>query len=124
MVSSLIPVIGTYLAGALPIVIALGVGVGDAIWVLVAVVVYQQVENYLVAPRITAHTLSLHPAMAFVSVLIGGRCSGAGGALLALPAAAIVAALQRLGERHEVVEHDLLQTRSGSGERDAPPPAD
>jgi predicted PurR-regulated permease PerM len=125
IISSLIPVIGTYLAGLLPIVIALSASFTDAIWVLVAVVLYQQVENYFVAPRITAHTLSLHPAIAFLSVLIGAALLGAPGALLALPAAAIVAAFASAsGERHEVVEHDLLQTRSGSGERDAPPPAD
>lgn len=114
LVSSVIPVIGTYLAGALPLVIALADRPRDALWVLVAIVVYQQVENYLVAPRITAHTLSLHPAVAFVSVLIGGALLGPVGALLALPAAAIVAALaSALGERHEVVEHDLTTQKSG-----------
>lgn len=114
LVSSVIPVIGTYLAGALPLVIALADRPRDALWVLVAIIVYQQVENYLVAPRITAHTLSLHPAVAFVSVLIGGALLGPVGALLALPAAAIVAALaSALGERHEVVEHDLTTQKSG-----------
>lgn len=110
LVSSVIPVIGTYLAGVLPLLVALGTtGVADAAWVLGAIVVYQQVENYLVAPRITAHTLSLHPAVAFVAVLVGGALLGAPGALLALPAAAIVTALaSAAGERHEVVEHTLL----------------
>lgn len=114
LVSSVIPVIGTYLAGALPLLVALGTtGLSDAAWVLVAIVVYQQVENYLVAPRITAHTLSLHPAVAFVAVLVGGALLGAAGALLALPAAAIVTALvSAAGERHEVVEHTLLMERA------------
>lgn len=114
LVSSVIPVIGTYLAGALPLLVALGTtGVTDAVWVLVAVVVYQQIENYFVAPRITAHTLSLHPAIAFVAVLVGGALLGAPGALLALPAAAIVIALaSAAGERHEVVEHTLLMERA------------
>ena len=89
LISSIIPVIGTYLAGALPIIIALSGSPRDAIWVVVAIVVYQQVENYLIAPRITAHTLSLHPAIAFVSVLVGGALMGPAGALLALPATAI-----------------------------------
>jgi predicted PurR-regulated permease PerM len=114
LVSSVIPVIGTYLAGALPLLVALGTtGVTDAVWVLAAVVVYQQVENYLVAPRITAHTLSLHPAIAFVAVLIGAALLGAAGALLALPAAAIAIALvSAAGERHEVVDHTLLMERA------------
>jgi predicted PurR-regulated permease PerM len=119
LVSSVIPVIGTYLAGALPLIIALSSSPRDAIWVLVAIVVYQQVENYFVAPRITAHTLSLHPAIAFVSVLAGGALLGPIGALLALPATAIAAALaSAYGERHEVVEHGLTTQRT-SGK---PPP--
>lgn len=112
VVSSVIPVIGTYLAGALPLVIALSSSPGDAVIILVAVIVYQQVENYLVAPRITKHTLALHPAVAFVSVLIGAALLGGAGALLALPATAIVSALvTAYGERHEVVAHGLLEDK-------------
>lgn len=123
LISSVIPVIGTYLAGALPVLIALSTSPRDAIWVLVAIVVYQQVENYLVAPRITAHTLSLHPAIAFVSVLAGAALLGPVGALLALPATAIAAALvSSYGERHEVVESRLTTERSGPGRRPADPP--
>ena len=109
IVSSLIPVIGTYFAGALPLLIALADEPFDALWVLIAVIVYQQVENYLVVPRITAVTLELHPAVAFLSVLAGGALLGATGALLALPAAAIATALvSAYGERHELPAHELL----------------
>lgn len=123
LISSIIPVIGTYLAGALPVLIALSSSPRDAIWVLVAIVVYQQVENYLVAPRITAHTLSLHPAIAFVSVLAGGALLGPVGALLALPATAIAAALvSAYGERHEVVEHGLTTEKGRKSSGGAPGP--
>ena len=117
LVSSVIPVIGTYLAGALPVLITLADSPGDALWVLVAIVVYQQVENYLVAPRINAHALSLHPAVAFAAVLFGAALLGPAGALLALPATAIVAALiSAQGERHEVVDHGLTTEQA----RDVP----
>lgn len=110
VISSLIPVVGTYLAGALPIAIALASDPLDALWVLLAVVVYQQLENYLLMPRITAHTMALHPAIAFLAVLAGGALLGAVGALLALPVAAIFSALAAAaGEQHEIVaRHDLL----------------
>ena len=124
IVSSLIPVIGTYLAGALPLLIALANRPIDALWVLVAVVIYQQVENYLIAPRITAATMSLHPAVAFMSVLIGGALLGPAGALLALPATAIVAALiSAMGQRHEVVEHGLVAKAPPGGGPHAGPGA-
>jgi predicted PurR-regulated permease PerM len=54
VVSSLIPVVGTYLAGLLPVLVALGDEPIRAVWVLIVVVVYQQVENYLVSPRISS----------------------------------------------------------------------
>jgi predicted PurR-regulated permease PerM len=105
IVSSVIPVIGTYLAGVLPLVIALADAPITALWVLIAIILYQQIENYLVAPKITAHTMELHPAVAFLSVLAGGALLGAVGALLALPAAAIATALVAAnGERHELIE--------------------
>ncbi len=118
IISSLIPVVGTYLAGALPFLIALAADPVKAVWVLLAVIVYQQVENYLVAPRITAATMELHPALAFVSVLVGGALLGAAGALLALPAAAIVAALtSAYGERHEVMAHGLVRDEDATSGR-------
>ena len=111
VVSAVIPAVGTYIAGALPIVVALASSPGLAIAVAVAITVYQQVENYLVVPRITASTLELHPAVAFVSVVAGAAVGGATGALLALPAVAIVAALlAAAGEEYDVLEHQLLET--------------
>ncbi len=67
------PVVGTYLAGALPMLIGFTVGPWTALWVLVFVVVYQQFENYLLQPRITARTVDIHPAVAFGSVVAGAR---------------------------------------------------
>ncbi|MFJ3218753.1 AI-2E family transporter [Kitasatospora sp. NPDC086801] len=88
VMSQFVPTIGTYLAGALPVLVALTVQPVDALWVLVFVVVYQQVENYLLHPRITAKTVDVHPAVAFGAVIAGAALLGAVGALIAIPAAA------------------------------------
>ena len=88
VMSQFVPTIGTYLAGALPVLVALTVQPVDALWVLVFVVVYQQIENYLLHPRITARTVDVHPAVAFGSVIAGAALLGAVGALIAIPAAA------------------------------------
>jgi predicted PurR-regulated permease PerM len=105
LVSQFVPTVGTYVAGALPVLVALLSDPIDAVWVVVFIVAYQQLENYLLAPRIAARTLSLHPAVAFGAVLAGAALLGGVGALLALPAAAT---LQAFGatyiRRHEVVE--------------------
>ncbi|MGV9267202.1 AI-2E family transporter [Kitasatospora sp. NPDC003701] len=88
VMSQFVPTIGTYLAGALPVLVALTVEPVDALWVLAFVVVYQQIENYLLHPRITAKTVDVHPAVAFGSVIAGAALLGAVGALIAIPAAA------------------------------------
>ncbi|WP_443077333.1 AI-2E family transporter [Streptomyces sp. SP17BM10] len=88
VMSQFVPTIGTYLAGALPVLVALTAEPVDALWVLVFTVVYQQVENYLLHPRITARTVDVHPAVAFGAVIAGAALLGAVGALIAIPAAA------------------------------------
>ncbi|MBO1418072.1 AI-2E family transporter [Streptomyces sp. FH025] len=88
VMSQFVPTIGTYLAGAVPVLVALTVDPVDALWVLAFVVVYQQIENYLLQPRITARTVDVHPAVAFGAVIAGAALLGAVGALIAIPAAA------------------------------------
>jgi predicted PurR-regulated permease PerM len=51
-------------------------------------VAYQQLENYLIAPRILRHTVSLSAAAVLLAGLIGGTVLGLIGALMAIPVAA------------------------------------
>jgi predicted PurR-regulated permease PerM len=110
VISQFLPVIGTYVAGILPVLITLVNNENPLVAAVVLgyIAVYQQIENYLFAPRITARTLEMHPAVAFVSALAGAALLGPIGALLALPGAAMAQALAaELGGRHEVGEHPL-----------------
>lgn len=105
LMSQFIPVVGTYIAGALPLVIALIDKPINALWALIALVVYQQIENYFFLPRVTAHTMEIHVASAFGSVIVGTALLGAVGALLALPAAATLQAfVSSYLQRHAVDE--------------------
>jgi predicted PurR-regulated permease PerM len=110
VISQFVPVVGTYIAGALPVAIAALNEPVDVIWTLAFIIVYQQVENYLLAPRITAQTMELHPAVAFGTVIAGAAILGPVGAVLALPAAAVGQAfLSTYIQRHEVVESALTR---------------
>jgi predicted PurR-regulated permease PerM len=110
LISQFVPTIGTYIAGALPIVIALIDRPIDALWVLVVILVYQQIENYLLAPPIQAETLDIHPGVAFGGVIAGAAILGPVGALLALPAAATLQAfVSTYFQRNEVDESDLTK---------------
>jgi predicted PurR-regulated permease PerM len=108
LISQFIPTVGTYLAGALPIFVALIEQPSDALLVLVFMIGYQQIENYLFAPKITARTMDLHPAVAFGTVIAGASLFGAVGALVALPAAAVMQAIASTYlARHEVIDTQI-----------------
>ena len=110
VISQFVPVVGTYIAGALPVAIAALNEPIDAVWTLAFIIVYQQIENYLLAPRVTAQTMELHPAVAFGTVIAGAAILGPVGAVLALPAAAVGQAfLSTYIQRHEVVESALTR---------------
>src|SRR3990170_8838493 len=95
---------------AVPLLVALLEDPWSAVIFVIYVVVYQQVENYLLAPRITARTMQLHPAIAFFAALAGGAISGLLGAFMALPAAAVIqATVSTYLTRHEVVEDELTR---------------
>jgi predicted PurR-regulated permease PerM len=115
IVSQFLPVVGTYLAGLLPVLLTFLDSPLKALIVLIAIVVYQQIENYLFAPRITARTMELHPAVAFGAALGGAAVLGPIGAVLALPAAAMGQAIvSEFGDRHQVVKSDLTEVRHPS----------
>ncbi|MEU6071969.1 AI-2E family transporter [Streptomyces sp. NPDC047082] len=119
LVSQFIPTIGTYLAGALPMLIAFTVNPWYAVWVLAFVVVYQQFENYVLQPKLTSKTVDIHPAVAFGSVIAGTALLGAVGALIAIPAVATLQAfLGAYVKRYEVTDDPRVQghrTRGAGG---------
>ncbi|GHS86919.1 hypothetical protein AGMMS50218_07750 [Actinomycetota bacterium] len=117
VVSQFVPTIGTYIGGALPVVVALANGVGQAVAVLIFIVAYQQLENLVLAPRVSARSMELNPAVSFLAVLGFGALFGALGAFLALPVAATIqAASSTYVRRHDLVDSAMLD------DPDAPQP--
>lgn len=118
LVSQFLPTIGTYLAGALPMLIAFTIDPWYALWVLGFVVIYQQFENYVLQPKLTARTVDIHPAVAFGSVVAGTALLGAVGALIAIPAVATLQAfLGAYVKRYDVTDDPRVHghRRRGSG---------
>jgi predicted PurR-regulated permease PerM len=110
LVSQFIPVIGTYIAAAVPLLVALMSNPWSALIYLIFVTVYKQIEDYLLSPRITARTMQLHPAVAFFAALAGASIYGVLGAFMALPAAAVIqATVSSYITRHDVVETELTR---------------
>jgi predicted PurR-regulated permease PerM len=100
VVSQFVPTIGTYIAIALPVAVGLTSSQPvDGVLALVFALVYQQIENLTIEPRISADAVDMHPAVSFASVLLGAALFGVGGALVAVPVAALGLALFQVYSR-------------------------
>lgn len=109
LISQFIPVIGTYIAGVLPILITFIDSPVKALVVILVIITYQQLENFLISPRITARTMEIHPAISFGAAIAGASLLGPVGAILGLPVAAMAVALASAsGERHELISNELI----------------
>jgi predicted PurR-regulated permease PerM len=87
----LVPLIGATLGAIIVGVVTLfsDFPVDTVIWVIFSVI-YQQVENTVIQPRIQARAVAVHPLVVLVSVLFGSTLFGVLGALLAIPVAAAI----------------------------------
>jgi predicted PurR-regulated permease PerM len=100
VVSQFVPTIGTYIAIALPVAVGLTSSQPvDGVLALGFALVYQQIENLTIEPRISADAVDMHPAVSFASVLLGAALFGVGGALIAVPVAALGLALFQIYSR-------------------------
>ena len=122
VVSQFIPTVGTYLAILLPALIALAAQPVDALWMVVFGVVYQQIEDYLIAPRVTERTVAIHPAVAFGSVIVGAALFGPLGALVSIPVVAwIQAVVETYGHRYELATDEPATDGRTPAAMDGPP---
>jgi predicted PurR-regulated permease PerM len=88
-VFDLVPQVGSTIAAFIVCLITLaGSGLGAALILAVVIIVYQQVENYLVQPAVYSTAVDLSGFATIASVLVGGALLGVIGAILAVPVTA------------------------------------
>jgi predicted PurR-regulated permease PerM len=104
-VSVFIPAIGTYIGGAIPVLLTTAIqGLVAGLIVLAYVLIYQQIENYYLSPKISSKTMTLNGAVAFGGALFGGAIAGPMGAFISLPVAALITSLvSNFAPHHKVV---------------------
>lgn len=88
--TDLVPVIGATIGAVVVTSVAFAQDVRTGLIVAVFYLVYQQVENYLLYPRIMKRSVDVSPAVTIVAVLVGASLLGVVGALLAIPIAAAI----------------------------------
>ena len=90
LVVALIPLIGHFIGSGIVTLIALTQSPLIGVIAFIAYVVYVQIENYIVTPRIMKRTLKVPGAVTIISALIGSSLLGLVGGLLAVPVAASI----------------------------------
>lgn len=92
---SLIPVVGAVVSGVIMTLLALTVSPTVALVAGVYYVAYQQLESYVIYPRIMKKAVDVPGAITVIAALVGGSLMGIIGALLAVPVAAALLLLHR-----------------------------
>ena len=118
-VSVFIPVIGTYIGGAVPILLSIAIqGLTAGLIVLAYVLIYQQVENYWLSPKLSSKTMTLNGGVAFGAALAGGAIAGPMGAFTALPVAALITSfVSNYWASHEVVYQSQIEAQTSKKRR-------
>lgn len=84
------PLVGTILAAVMGLLSGRPIKV---IYAIISMLVVQQVDNNLLAPKIVGNSVGLHPVFTMMAILIGGNVGGLLGMLLAVPVAASIRVL-------------------------------
>jgi predicted PurR-regulated permease PerM len=105
-VCGLIPLIGHTIGAVIVTTVALFHSPVAAVIVLAYYILYQQIENYIIQPRIQANSTNMSPLLVFAAVIIGVNFGGLFGGLVAIPAMGCIriALLDYLHTRHILEE--------------------
>lgn len=103
-VGQFIPMVGTYIGLAVPMVFTLTVKPINALWIVLFGTAYQQLETYLLTPRLANRVMSMNSGLALAAVFIGAALFGPVGAIIGIPLLAIVIAVaETYGHRYDLV---------------------
>jgi len=102
-----VPLVGVPVATVPAVLLAATVSLPTAAIVLGLYIAYQQVENYLIVPRIYGKSLQVSPISILLGVVIGAQLLGIVGILLALPLVAAVSVIERIWTEEVKLEDRL-----------------
>ena len=84
------PLVGTVLAAIIGLLSGFPI---KAIYAIVAMLIVQQIDNHLLAPKIVGQSVGLHPVFTIMAILIGGKIGGLLGMLISVPLVASIRVL-------------------------------
>ena len=89
-ICGLIPMVGHTIGAVIVTLVALSQSLTAAVIILAYYILYQQLENYLVQPRVQANSTNMSPLLVFISVVVGVSFGGLFGGLVAIPVAGCI----------------------------------
>lgn len=89
-ICGLIPMVGHTIGAIIVTLVALATSPVAAIIILAYYILYQQIENYVIQPRIQANSTNMSPLLIFMSVIVGVSFGGLFGGLFAIPVAGCI----------------------------------
>jgi len=89
MFTNLIPFVGPFIGAAPAVVVAFYQDPWTALWVIIAIIVIQQIESNLISPNVMGRKLSVHPVTIIFLLYIGGNLAGIVGMILVIPVYAV-----------------------------------
>jgi predicted PurR-regulated permease PerM len=111
-----VPVLGFICSGVPAVLVALGVSVTTAIWVVAVYAAYHLAENYYIGPKVYGDRLRLSNFAVIIAFAVGAEIGGIGGALLALPVAALYPVIERVWLK-DYLGRDAVETHQRLAER-------
>nr|WP_090889561.1 AI-2E family transporter [Evansella caseinilytica] len=120
MFTNLIPFIGPWIGAVPAVIVALIQSPITAVWVILAIVVVQQVESNFISPQVMGKKLSVHPLTILVLILVAGRFAGFLGFLIAVPMYAVLKVIvshsYRLWQLRKKAVEDKAPADNGAGQ--------
>lgn len=92
-VTNVIPYFGPWIGGIMPIILAITSNPVLVIWVLVLIVIIQQIESNFISPQIMSQSVGLHPMAVIFSILLFGNIFGVVGMIIGVPIAGTIKVL-------------------------------
>lgn len=89
-VFNVVPYFGAFFGGVPAVLIAFMDSPIKGLWVIIGILIVQQIEGNILAPKITAESTNIHPLLIIILLLIGERTSGVVGMILAIPIGVIL----------------------------------
>jgi predicted PurR-regulated permease PerM len=117
-VCGLIPMVGHTIGAIIVTTVALFHSLNSAIFILLYYILYQQIENYLIQPRIQANATNMSALLVFLAVILGANFGGLLGALVAIP----VAGCLRVLVLDYLEDRDILSRKAVKAETTPPKP--